>query len=106
MRKCPSARNEDLMFTYRERLSQNLNQLTGALIPKMAYVLSRSQFPFEEIIFRDVFAAGLIRRSNNYEIGSIVPSLARSGYRNFDVISQMCNDYALSASRDVSKHLG
>lgn len=72
----------------------------------MTYVLSRSQFPFEELVFRDVLATGLIRRSNNYEIGSIIPSLARSRFRNFDVISQMCNDYVLAASRDVSKHLG
>ena len=78
--------------------------MTGAHIPKMAYVLSRSQFPFEELMFRDVLATGLVRRSNNYEIGSIVPSLARSRYRDYDVISGMCETYALSVSRDVSKH--
>jgi hypothetical protein len=56
----------------------------------MAFVISRSQFPFEELIFRDVLASGFIRRSTNYEIGSLIPSLARSRFRNFDVINEMC----------------
>lgn len=69
----------------------------------MAFILSRSQFPFEEIILRDVLHDGIIRRSSNYEIGSLVPSLARSRFRNFEIIDKMCEDYVVSASKDVSK---
>jgi hypothetical protein len=103
MRKCPFSRNEDLMLHYKNKVKQNLSSLSGAHIPKMAFILSRSQFPFEEIILRDVLHDGIIRRSSNYEIGSLVPSLARSRFRNFEIIDKMCEDYVVSASKDVSK---
>lgn len=91
------------MLLYKNKVKQNLQSLSSAHIPKMAFILSRSQFPFEEIIFRDVLHDGIIRRSSNYEIGSLVPSLARSRFRNFVIIDKMCEDYVVSASKDVSK---
>lgn len=105
MRKCPFSRNEDLMFHYKNKVRENLSKLSGAHLPKMAFILSRSQFPFEEIILRDVLHEGIIRRSSNYEIGSLIPSLARSRFRNFEIIDKMCEDYVVSASKDVSKSL-
>jgi hypothetical protein len=32
-----------------------------------------------------------------------VPSLARSRFRNFEIIDKMCEDFVVSASKDVSK---
>lgn len=56
------------------------------------------------MIYRNVLGAGVIRRSNHYEIGSLIPSLARARFRNFDVISDLVSSYVVFASRDVEKH--
>jgi hypothetical protein len=105
MRKCPFSRNEDLMAIYRAKLAQNVAALTGAHYAKMAFVISRSQFPFEELIYRQALVGGFIRRSNSYELGSLIPSLARSRFRDFDLLGDMCKEYVVAASTDVSKHL-
>lgn len=57
LRKCPFFRNEIVLFKYRTKLQKNLSHLTGSQLPKMAFILSRAQVPFEEILFRDIFQA-------------------------------------------------
>ena len=64
MCKCPFHRNEDLMFAYRKQIQLRISHLTGAILPKMTFILSRSQFPFEEIIYRDIFLA----KKDKYDI--------------------------------------
>lgn len=71
----------------------------------MAFILSRSQFPFEEMILKYAVTDSIVRRSNHFEIGSLLPSLARSRFREFKTIEDLCVNYALSLSKDVSKSL-
>jgi hypothetical protein len=105
MRKCPYVRNEDLLFAYRKKALQNLQHLTGAHLPKLAFILARSALPFEELVLKNALSDSISRRSNHYEIGSLLPSLARSRFRNFEAIEQLCTNYALSLSKDVTKSL-
>jgi len=55
MRKCPFFRNEVLMFRYRQKVQNDLSHLTGSQLPKMSFILSRSNVPFPEILMRDIF---------------------------------------------------
>ena len=131
MRKSPMFRNETLMFHYRLKLQQNVSHLTGSQLPKMAFILSRSQVPFEEILFRDIFVPrekestqeadlgaevegpqytrqriSLTYRPMSFqEIGSLVPSLARAKYQAYEVIHPMCRDYIIQLSRDSGLNL-
>ena len=45
------------------------------------------------------------RRLNPYEVGSLVPSLARSRFQDYEILDPLCRDYALGISKDVSKTL-
>ena len=54
VRKCPKARNEELLFQYRQKVIALKEQITGAHLPKLCFILSRSQFHFEEILYRDL----------------------------------------------------
>ena len=67
-------------MVYRQKATLHLHHVTGAHLPKMAFILARSAIPFEELILRNSVSESIVTRSNHYEIGSLLPSLARSRY--------------------------
>ena len=47
----------------------------------------------------------MAKRHTSFEIGSIIPSLAKGRFRQYDVLEALCRDFSLSLSEDVSKGL-
>ncbi len=62
MRKVPFVRNEDLFYLYRRKVGTNLSHMTGAHLAKCVFILSRSQFPFEELLYRQLFNSAALER--------------------------------------------
>lgn len=48
-------RNEDVLYLYRKKVHQNLNHITSGHLQKVLFIISRSSFPFQEILYRDLF---------------------------------------------------
>ena len=80
MRKVPFFRNEDLFYLYRRKVGDCFSHVTGAHMSKCVFILSRSQFPFEELLYRNLFHSAALDRgiiSSNEGIAGALTQMAR-----------------------------
>jgi len=50
IKKNAKKRNDDLLYIYRQKIQDNMGHLTIGHMQKVLFILSRSPFPFSEII--------------------------------------------------------
>lgn len=79
-------------------LVKNLDHISRAYYKGVAFILSRTSFPFQEMIYNKIFfyRDGTLKPLNtlkNYEIGSILPSLSKSRYVNHILVHELCKIY-------------
>ena len=86
---------------YRQKLSHCWPDLTGKLFAKMAYILTRSQHPFEEILLRQILNTQAWRSCNQFELGSLARSLAVARFRDFKILDEICQLYATKMKKSM-----
>ena len=108
IKKNSQKRSEDLLYHYRHKLHDQLSHITVSHLQKVLFILSRSPFPFSEryiseLLFTEPNTPRNISKLRTFEIGSIIPSLAKSRFNNTllldylgkELISKFKDDYQL-----------
>ena len=71
------------------------------------YILSRSAFPFSEVIFNKLFYKTKVFRNHIsklkvYEVSSIIPSMAKSKFNDPNLTLQFANQLVKSYKNDIN----
>ena len=96
MRKNTSKKNENLLINYRRKLMQNLNEVTLINYQKIIFLLSRSTFPFSELILNEILLDPLGKKQFRSLVGlkmfhynSLMPSLGKIRYNQLELINNL-----------------
>jgi hypothetical protein len=71
-----------------------MGDLTTAHLQKVLFILSRTPIPFAEIYFHQLLFMGpqqprVFTKLRSFELGSIIPSLAKCRYNNTQILDAL-----------------